>query len=306
MSTISVTRAVSPPGRHDKRRRDDVGGSPTKVPYSLGDSHGDAILTLIDDQVGINPEHAVAYVGNYRGSFAPLLESKFALRKPVKRVHLGVQSAAIPLRRSLPASAVYPNTQTDFTVVAGASPVKSSGNFLSDAGKAVPYDRVVFYDALGSVENTGSMFDHVANMLAKDGRVVIIHRPVGLCSLPLPTAGYKLPQETTVSSNRLTEELRANGFVKVTCEVRTVPVRIEKHRYLAMMREGFPPPMDRVKGRDLARGVRELDTRIREDLLEFRDRLVVISACAGRPSLWKKFDHRANYNQGPTDLFGHF
>eukprot|EP00058_Branchiostoma_floridae_P021301 XP_002606791.1 hypothetical protein BRAFLDRAFT_82433 [Branchiostoma floridae] len=303
---MSVVQASSVPGRHDNRRRDKVEGSPTKIPYTLGDSHGEAILTLIDDLVGIDPEHAVAYVGNYRGSFAPLLEAKFALRKPVKRVHLGVQAGAIPLRRSLPASAVYPNTQEDFTTVAGAIPVKSSGNFLSDAGKAVPYDRVVFYDALGSLENTGSMFDHVANMLTEDGKIIIIHRPVGLCSLPLPAAGYKLLQETSVSSNKLTEELRANGFVKVTCEVRTVPVRIDKQRYLAMMREGYPPPMDRVKGRDLARAVRELDTRIKEELLEFRDRMVVISACAGRPSLWKKFEHRPNYNPGPADLFGHF
>ncbi|XP_078679008.1 uncharacterized protein LOC144914731 [Branchiostoma floridae x Branchiostoma belcheri] len=303
---MSASQAAETPERHERRRRDDVEGSPTKVPYSLGDSHGEAILNLIDDLVGIEPEHAVAYVGNYRGSFAPLLESKFALRKRVKRVHLGAQTGAIPLKRSLPASAVYPNTQNDFTIVAGAIPVKSSGNFLSDAGKAVPYDRVVFYDALGCVENTGSMFDHVGNMLAEDGKIVIIHRPVGLCSLPLPAAGYKLLQETSVSSNKLTTELRANGFVKVTCEVRTVPVRIEKHRYLAMMREGFPPPMDRVKGGELTRGVRELDTRIKEDLLEFRDRVVVISACAGRPSLWKKFDHRVNYNPGPTELFGHF
>ncbi|KAH9496216.1 hypothetical protein Btru_010516 [Bulinus truncatus] len=244
--------------------------------YSFGEEYERKLYLLLDTYLELTTMDKLVYVGDLKGSLAETMAETFCLVHPITSVLPGHYHYAETNGgdRLLPIRIAHVGAEEFFR--------KSAEDKSNSEAK---YDKILIKDCVRYLADPQTTYRNMAASLAPHGKIVIIHRSGDLNSLPyFQDAKQRMEQiETPYSS--IIEDLQASRL-DVTWELECLPVRMSKKKWLAMMKEQFPPQMEALSRTEILCGLRELTEGILKyewDMVEFVDRLLFITATPCQP-----------------------
>nr|XP_054757148.1 uncharacterized protein LOC129263249 [Lytechinus pictus] len=243
--------------------------------FSFGKVYEDAMYKLVHKHLELDTHDRFAYVGNSKGSFAEKLKEKFCLLQPMVNIYPGlIHYEETSNQRMLPFKIKHVGAEEYF---------RQLSMDLEEGKKDAPFDKMMLKDASEHFTNPAVTFAHIMRTISSLGKVLIVHRPGPMNTLPLFSAANK----------RLTEEDNDEPYTKlikslqqirvdVRWEIETLPIVMPKAKWLAMLQKRFPPQMEIASQGQVQQGVRELTEGMLKyagETVEFYDRLLFITAC---------------------------
>lgn len=239
--------------------------------FRFGDIYEENMFSLIHKYLELGTTDRFCYVGEEKGSFAPLIERKFCLLHPVVSVIPGrVLYEETPTKRVIP---------VHYADVGAAEYFKQSATECKTFTRTL-FDRVLIKDSLHYLQHPLLLFQQIRACLPTDGKLVIVHRPAMMNTLPYFKDAVKRLQETDVDFMTTVRELQSAGF-DVQWEIENVPVLMPKHKWLSMVKHKFPPQLEIIGNMEIHCGLRELSEGVlkyEDEMVEFMDRLLFITA----------------------------
>ncbi|KAK3088051.1 hypothetical protein FSP39_013993 [Pinctada imbricata] len=147
-----------------------------------------------------------------------------------------------------------------------------------DKNKPV-FDKVIIKDAIRYFEKPKECYANIMNCIDKFGKLLIIHRPGNLNTLPVFTDAKQRLEENEIPYMDIIKDLRDSSF-DVSWEIENLPILMKKRKWFSMLREKFPPQMEILSDAEVTSGCRELTEGILKyegETVEFLDRLLFIS-----------------------------
>ena len=244
----------------------DLPESPEYERFSFGRVYEENIIKLIHRYLELGTDDNLCYVGHNRGSLAPLIQQKFCLLNPITTV--------------VPGHVHYEETPNNKMVPIKIAHVGADEYFKEEAQKPPRFDRVLLKDAIDFFHEPLVTYHNVMKTLKLGGKMLVIHRPAPMNTLPLfdDARGHMANMDQSFMS--IIQDLQSLDL-DVQWEIECLPVVMPKLKWMAMLQEKFPTHMEGLSNLDVRLGIRELSEGIMKyvgDLVEFSDRLLFISA----------------------------
>ena len=141
------------------------------------------------------------------------------------------------------------------------------------------FDCIIIKDALRYFENPIEMYGNIMKCLKTTGKLLIIHRPSTINTLPVSKEAKKRLEDNEIPYVNIIKDLQSCDF-DVQWEIENLPVLMPKKKWYSMMDAKFPPQLEIMSDFEMRSGVRELSEGILKyegELVEFRDRLLFIA-----------------------------
>ncbi|KAK2171740.1 hypothetical protein NP493_1029g00019 [Ridgeia piscesae] len=239
---------------------------PEDARYSFGPLYEQRMYELIHQYLEMGTDDCVCYVGEEKGSMTQLLQHKFCLVRPVVSVvpgHFHYEES--PNHRMLPLKVAN---------------VGAEEYFSDQAAKPPQFDKVLLKDAVVFIDNPRETYTNIMKTLKRYGKLLIIHRPAPMNTLPIFREARQRLSENDKAYMSIITDLQACNL-DVQWDIECLPIVMPKLRWLAMLRDRFPPQLNLVSDFEVIAGIRELSEGVLKyegDLVEFVDRLLFITA----------------------------
>lgn len=249
------------------RRHISVPFIPDPMRYSFGEPYEKKMCELIHKYLELNTDDRLCYIGDPRGSFVPMLQERFCLLKPVTTV--------------VPGHIHFEEGPTHRMLAIRVASVGAEDYFRREANKDDPvvHDKILMHDAMNYFDEHRLTFKNIKKCLAPGGKVLIIHRPGQMMTLPI----FKEAQQRITDNDQPYEafirDLTATQL-EVTWDVECLPIKMDRDRWYAMLHDKFPPQLENVSSFEVNLGLRELSEGIMkysEGVIEFADRLLFVT-----------------------------
>ena len=140
------------------------------------------------------------------------------------------------------------------------------------------FDKVILKDALRYFEDPVEMYSNIMKCLSKHGKMLIIHRPSSINTLPIFHDARQRLEDNEIPYDDIIKDLKALDF-DVQWEIECLPIQISKKKWYSMLESKFPPQMEIMSDFEVRSGIRELSEGVMKyegDEVEFNDRLLFI------------------------------
>lgn len=168
----------------------------------------------------------------------------------------------------------------------------------------ITFDKIILKDAIRFFENPIEIYENIMKCLNENGKLLIIHRPSTLNTLPVFNDAKKRLNENETPYMDIIKDLRSLDY-DLQWDVECLPVLIPTKKWYTMLRSKFPPQLEIMSDFEMLSGVRELSEGVLKyegEVVEFNDRLLFLAVTnpeqknKGYPSV-KRFGNR---NEAPV------
>ncbi|XP_064651845.1 uncharacterized protein LOC135502746 [Lineus longissimus] len=237
--------------------------------YSFGEAYETRMMELVHRFLELGTDDRFCYVGDARGSLAPRIQEHFCLLEPVLSVNPGhFHYEETPKCKMLPFRIAYTGAEEYFRTVA------------QNPDNLPLFDRVLLKDAIPYFASPKETYMNIMSTISEYGKIMIVHRPQAMNTLPIFSDARHRFAETEDHYIQIVKDLQTCGF-DVQWEIESVPIIMPKVKWLAMLKEKFPPQMDIISNFEVMTGIRELSEGVLKyegDMVEFQDRLLFVTA----------------------------
>lgn len=244
---------------------------PEEDQYRFGNVYEEAMHSLIHTHLELGTTDRFCYVGENKGSFAPLIERKFCLVHPVKTIPINIS----PEQRNKKAADICRPSNS-----AVEEFFRDASSKCSSFKKSI-FDRILLKDCVHYLTgNMYSLFSQLKMCLHEEGKLLIIHRPGMLNTLPLPKHMVKEFESRDVDIAPILNALQDAGF-DVKWDIEICPIIMPKVKWLSMLQEKHPADLEGTEDIVIRNAIRELTEgmfKYEGDMVQFTDRLLFISA----------------------------
>jgi len=158
-----------------------------------------------------------------------------------------------------------------------------SEEYFRQQAKAKPeerqmFDKVIIKDALRYFENPVELYCNIMKCLSKEGKLLIIHRPSCINTLPVFHDAKKRLEDNEIPFSDVIKDLKTLDF-DVQWEIENLQMTISTKQWYSLLQSKFPPQMEIMSDFEIRSGIRELTEGIMKyesDVVEFDDRLLFI------------------------------
>ncbi|KAJ8021122.1 hypothetical protein HOLleu_40902 [Holothuria leucospilota] len=241
--------------------------------YSFGEIYEEAMFKLIHKHLELDTHERFAYVGSNKGSLAEKIKEKFCLLQPMVNIFPGlIHYEETPGQKLLPFRISHVGAEEYF---------RQLSERLGKNDEA-PFDKILLKDSVEHFTNPAETFVHIIRTMAPMGRLLIIHRPGPMSTLPMFTEAHKkfVAEDSEEPYAKIIKNLQS-VHVDVKWEIETLPIVMPKVKWLSMLKEQFPPQMEAISRAQIATGIRELTEgmlKYQGEEVEFFDRLLFVTA----------------------------
>ncbi|KAK7091833.1 uncharacterized protein [Littorina saxatilis] len=249
---------------------------PTTERYSLGNDYEERFFYLLHKYLELDTTDRLCYVGNARESIADRIEEHFCLVEPVRTLVPGhVHYEETDDHKMLPIPLSHVGAEEHFKQL-----VRDRECARGSARKGL-FDKILVHDGVRYLTaKPSAVYCDMVKCLAPGGMLLVIHRPADLTTLPFFRDAQQRLADNDASYMDIVRDLQSVGL-DVQWELEVVPVRMPRRKWLAMMRDRYPPQMEIMSDTEILDGLRELTEGVLKyegDLVEFQDRLLFIKA----------------------------
>ncbi|XP_013395072.1 uncharacterized protein LOC106162348 [Lingula anatina] len=239
--------------------------------HSFGETWEENMFQLIHKHLELGTADRFCYIGEDKGSLVEKIEHKFCLLEPTCSVIPGcnahVETICKTKRVSIPIAGV--GAEEYFEKMARDAPYKGPS-----------FDRVLLMDCIQYFENPREFYGNVMRTVSDFGKILVIHRPGSMNSLPYPRDALIRVQEKDHPYMQIIRDLQNHNF-DVQWEIETLPIIMPKVKWLAMIRDRYPSQLEAISNFEVSAGMRELcegSLKYEGEMIEFIDRLLFITA----------------------------
>ncbi|XP_071951151.1 uncharacterized protein [Antedon mediterranea] len=240
--------------------------------FSFGSIYDENLFKQIHKHLELDTHDRFAYVGCSKGSYAEKIKEKFCLLQPIANIFPGVIFyEETSNQRLLPFKIDHIGAEQYFREL--------SEGLTED--KEPPFDKIILHGAFEHFTNPKETFRHIMKTLTKEGKLLIIHRPAPMSTLPFFTEANKrfVKEDSNDPYLKILRCLQSQR-VDVKWDVEVLPIVMPKVKWLAMLNQKFPPQMEIISTFEIMTGVRELTEgmfKYQGDQVEFFDRLMFVT-----------------------------
>ena len=252
-----------------RQHRFNIPPIPDYEKFSFGEAYDTKMFEMIHKYLELDTYHRLCYVGSDKGSFAPQIANKFCLLEPITTV--------------VPGHFHYQETDKKSVVPIRISHVGAEEYFRKEAReypKPSMFERVLLMESVHYLVDARQTYQHILKTLSECGRILIVHRPGPLTTLPYFRDAKERLANTDPDYINIIKDLQScNLDVKWNLEI--LPVVMPKIKWFAMLQEKFPSQMEVISNFEIVSGMRELSEgmlKYEGDMVEFTDRLLFITA----------------------------
>lgn len=280
------------------RRKISVPYAPDHQRYSFGPLYEQKMCELIHKYLELNTDDRLCYIGDPKGSFVPLLQQKFCLLKPVTTV--------------IPGHIHFEEGPTHRMLAIRVASVGAEDFFRREAKKSDReiFDKILMHDAMNFFDEHRNTFQNIKKCLAPGGRVLIIHRPGPMNTLPIFKEAQERIRDNDQSYEQFIQDLQAT-HMDVTWEIECLTVQMDRDRWYGMIQDRYPPQLENVSHFEVNVGLRELSEGIMkyaEDTIEFSDHLLFVtgsdSVNAAMPRIRRHSKMQSDIQPPSTKILG--
>jgi len=239
--------------------------------YLFGNAYDEKLFKLIHKYLELGTTDRLCYVGESKGSFATRIVDHFCLLEPTMTVIPGHYSyVETDTEKVLPIRVAHTGAEEYFRQLAANR----------DSNKT-QFDKVILIDAIRYFETPIETYENIMRCLSKNGKMLIVHRPVNITTLPMFRDAQQRVKENETPYMDIINALQACKM-DVQWEIECLPIVIPKRKWFSMLLEKFPPQMEILSDSEITSGVRELSEGVMKyegETVEFQDRLLFISVC---------------------------
>lgn len=237
----------------------------------FGGQYDEKLYTLIHKYLELGTTDRFCYIGDSKGSFAQRIVNKFCLLEPAMSV--------------IPGHYSYVETDTEKLLSIRVAHVGAEDYFRQLAKSRETdksqFDKVIIIDAIRYFENPIDVFENIMKCISKNGKLLIIHRPGNITTLPVFKDAKQRVEENETPYMDIINALQACKL-DVQWELECLPILLPKRKWYSLLREKFPPQMEILSSTEIISGVRELSEGVLKyttgcDSVEFLDRLLFIT-----------------------------
>ncbi|CAK8671843.1 unnamed protein product [Clavelina lepadiformis] len=238
--------------------------------FSFGEIYEDNLMHNIHKYLEVDTFHRVAYVGQKRGSMASIVEKHFCLINPIHYVFPGkIDHKDVTENKKLLAFNISHVGAEEFFAQMASSKQPDS------------FDRVIIHDSVQYFTNIEVTLRNVMKTLRQFGKILIIHRPGCLNTLPYFEAAKDRLNTDDTPYRKIIHSLQKTG-ADVEWDLVHVPIVMPTSNWLAMLKAKYPPHMEIMSNYEITCGLRELSEGplkyLQEENMEVEDRLMFITA----------------------------
>lgn len=245
-----------------------IPGYPVWESFTFGDQYNKNIFNLINKYLELETTDRLCYIGDTKGSLAEDIVSRFCLLEPMLTV--------------IPGHYSYVETESNKMLSIRVAHVGSEEYFRLQAKERSEnrqmFDKIIVKDALRYFENPIEMYTNIMQCLSKQGKLLIIHRPSCMNTLPMFQNAKQRLEDNEIPYNDIIKDLKSCDF-DVQWDVECLPILLSKKKWYSMLKSKFPPQMEILSDFEVLSGIRELSEGIMKyegDFIEFSDRLLFI------------------------------
>ncbi|XP_012945793.1 uncharacterized protein LOC106013757 [Aplysia californica] len=243
--------------------------------FRFGEEYEEKMYSLLHEHLELGTTDRMVYVGDLRGSLSKAIQDRFCLVPPVQTV--------------IPGHFHYAETDDGYKMlpirIAHVGAEDFFRKLAEDPSPSKPkYDKILVKDCVRYLAEPRTTYANMVASLAPGGKMLLIHRPGQLSTLPYFSDARQRLSENDIPYEDIIRELQACKL-DVSWELECLPVRMQKTKWLAMVKEKFPTQMEILSGREVKSGIRELAEGVLKyegDMVEFMDRLLFITATPSR------------------------
>ncbi|KAL8578855.1 hypothetical protein ACOMHN_022148 [Nucella lapillus] len=253
--------------------RDDVKERLPELPawerYSLGEEYERELFALLHQYLELSTTDTLCYVGDTRDHLVHRLKDHFCLTKPVQIVLPGqVHYAETKEHKMLPINIHH----------VGAEEFFRQQVWQADRGhNPVKFDKILVHDVCRNLSQPTVFYANLMECLKPGGILLLLHRPGCLSTLPVFKSAKNRLADNDVAYMDIIHDLYSIPHMAVHWQLESVPVRIRKRKWLAMVRDRYPPHMQVMSTTEVLGGLRELSEGVLKyegDQVEFDDCLL--------------------------------
>ncbi|XP_033124921.1 uncharacterized protein LOC117123178 [Anneissia japonica] len=271
--------------------------------FSFGPVYDENMFKLIHKHLELDTHDRFAYVGASKGSYAAKIKEKFCLLQPIVEIYPGtiLYEETPNQRRMIPFKVDQVGAEQYFREL-------SEG--LTE-GKEPPFDKIILHGAFEYFSSPKTTFAHIMRTLTKHGKLLILHRPAPMSTLPFFTEANKrfVEEDSNDPYLKILRSLQSQR-VDVKWDIEVLPIVMPKVKWLAMLNKKFPPQMEIISNFEILTGVRELTEgmlKYQGEMVEFFDRLMFIAVSlpygtGGYPSIQRHGSSETKPYPGLVDL----
>lgn len=248
---------------------------PEEDQYRFGEVYEEAMFSLIHTHLELGTTDRFCYIGEEKGTFAPLIERKFCLIRGITKLNPGIAN--------------FKNSLGQQAIMYGPACSEADQFFKNASSQCTTYkkdmfDRVMLKDCIHTVsDNLYNLFHQIKSCLHPEGKILIVHRPGMLNTLPLPKSMVRTFEGHDVDIGPILNALQDAGF-DVKWDIEMCPVVMPKVKWLSMIQGKHPADLEKLEDDQIQNAIRELTEgmfKYEGDIVQFTDRLLFISASPG-------------------------
>lgn len=260
--------------------------------FTFGDQYDEMLFQLVHKYTGLGTTDKMCYIGDAKGSLAEALVNRFCIMEPMLSVIPGHYSyVETDTNKMLPIRVAHVGAEEFFRLQAKEKPENRQ-----------KFDAIIIKDALRYFEDPTEMYGNIMKCLSKNGKMLIIHRPSAINTLPVFRNAKQRLEDNEIPYTDIIKDLQSCDF-DVQWEIETLPILMSKKKWFAMLKSKFPPQMEIMTDFEMRSGVRELSEGILKyegDVVEFNDRLLFIAVSNPIQKKYKGYPNIKRY--GANDL----
>ena len=156
-------------------------------------------------------------------------------------------------------------------------PVQASAESIASGDTRLPWDRldgILVKEAIHHVRDRSAVLSGLGRTLAPGGRLLVVMLPTRI-EYPLFKAALDLFERLQPDPDEIVAAMRATGL-QASVEYESFSLSFEKERYIDMVRARYMSLLSSFDDAQLDQGIGEMDTRYRENRLDFVDRFAFV------------------------------
>ncbi|CAD5114536.1 unnamed protein product [Dimorphilus gyrociliatus] len=241
--------------------------------YSFGIDYELRMCQLVHKHLELGTNDKLCYIGEDKGSLAPLLTNRFGLLQEPTVVFPGrIQYEEDHLKRRV------------------AIPLANIGaeDFFKESSDQ--FDKIALVYSINFIDDLGTFLCNAMDHLKDDGRLVVIERKPEMNTLPLFKEAKNKLMENELEKHDYSNIIKCLQAARadVSWEVELLNIRMPKAKWFNQLRSRFPSPLEMFSDLDIEAGIRELNDGMLkycvDSIIEFTDRLLFITGSKTSPN----------------------
>ncbi|XP_074654441.1 uncharacterized protein LOC141908332 [Tubulanus polymorphus] len=238
--------------------------------FSFGETYEKRMCELIHRYLELDTFERLCYVGEIKGSLAPMIQERFCLLEPVMSVAAGnFHYEKTDSDKLLPFRIAYTGAEEYFE------------KLKPKPTEPLPlFDKVLLHNATQYFQNPRATYKNIMKSVAPAGKMVIVHRAFNLNTLPYFENAKERIKQSESPYIDIVKDLQACGL-DVHWDVELVPIVMPKVQWLSMVKGKFPCQLEVISDGEITTGIREISEgmlKYEGQVVEFTDRLMFITA----------------------------